>query len=37
MAVSEIAASIGFNSTAQLTRVFRRHVGTTPTQFRRNA
>jgi AraC family transcriptional regulator len=37
MSVSEIAASIGFNSTAQLTRAFRRHVGTTPTLFRRNA
>ncbi len=36
LSVSEIAERTGFNGPAQLTRVFRQIVGTTPTAFRRN-
>jgi AraC family transcriptional regulator len=37
LSVIEVAERSGFNSNAQLTRAFRRVVGTTPTTFRRNA
>jgi AraC family transcriptional regulator len=34
--IAEIAARTGFNSTIQLSRAFRRIVGVTPSEFRRN-
>ena len=37
LSVTEIAYKAGFNSTTQLTRAFRRFVGTTPTTFRHNS
>jgi AraC family transcriptional regulator len=37
LSVTEIASRAGFNSTTQLTRAFRRFVGTTPTTFRRDS
>jgi AraC family transcriptional regulator len=37
LSVTEIAEKSGFNSTTQLTRSFRRIVGTTPSSFRREA
>ncbi len=37
LSVTEIAERSGFNSTTQLTRSFRRIVGTTPSTFRREA
>lgn len=36
LSVTEIAGKSGFHGTAQLTKAFRRIVGTTPTTFRRN-
>jgi AraC family transcriptional regulator len=35
--ITDVAAKTGFNSAVQLTRAFRRIVGTTPSKFRRDA
>jgi len=34
--IADVAAKVGFNSAIQLTRAFRRIVGTTPSTFRRD-